>query len=615
MTTTVVGTALLSALIAGYRALSTNCPPHLRNSTPSSIAVEEMNSQSLLSGQTMDLNQHKRCTLDKLRSKADASARLCSCEGQNLIHERSFKKCNLCGHTACEKCAGKPKHDYLVLPKCQRLEPSLFIKWLIGRLPMRVQLVNSDISRMTKLYDDCKGHSTPESQNDWESYKGAVEQALGEVMCFESVDRLEHWVVRYDAPRSYLELFLGETPYWRIFIKPERQWPNNSRLRWLLKRPIARMRLISGDNILAGKWEFYLPVFLQYSLKIEGSGSMTDSWESHLGIQIQQPAVEKVHTKLEINVQRPVCRHIARMIDDVVGDYELLENCGTASRSLHKRIKPVEGSTMYFFLDPHYVGPKENDRFVFSRDHRRLSFEDFRDVVGSIDPEWRQGRAEAKGKANPMMAECRLYGLWEAYGATLQVFKSQSSLSYAVPGRDLSRRISPGMDLASNASNETRSCSADTITFISWKIPLGKPDNVLWPPDSWHQVDQQHEGRSLRSLSWFLRKARDIYQFSSEWSRLSILGEMTTCQSCSPDAPSVKWRQARSTDKRLIPYEDERQAGVFERALKARARPFITQTKLDECDSSFGISGCPSSSSAFKSSVRGSRDRGTIMAP
>lgn len=580
MTTTVVGTVLLSALIAGHRAISVDCRPNLPEN-PLPIPVEEMNSEELLPEQSIDLTEYKRCALDRLRREASASARLCLCEGKTLIRRRSFKKCQLCDHTACEKCAGFPRHHYCVLPESCRSEPSSFIKWLTSHLPMRLQLANLDVSCMEKLYDDCKSHLTPESKGDWTKYKHIVERALGEEMLYESTTRSRYWVVRYSAPRSYLELVIGEVPCWRFFVKPNPLWANNTRRRWLTKHPIARMRLIPGDNFLAGEWEFHVPVFLQCSLKIEESGPMTDSWESHLGIQIQKPSVEKVYNKLKISIEGSPCAHITRSTKEVVGEYELLKDCGTASRSLHRRISHPEGPSVYFFLDSENAGAAQDDRFVFSRDHHRLSLGEARDVIGSIDPEWRQGRAVAKAKADPSTTQCRLYGLWEACSATLQVFDNGLSPTYAMPRRDIFMRISPAVASTLNIGAESRPCSADTMTFVSWRVPLMKPDELCWRLGPWRRIEQESEALSLRNLTWLFQKSNDLYQFPSEWRRLSLPGESMRCQVCSPDTPSVKWRQIKMAKiTTVIPYEDERQAGVFERASKGRPRPFMIQTQL-----------------------------------
>lgn len=580
MTTTVVGTALLAALMAGHRAISMYDRPRLpENPLPTSF--EDMNSEQLLPEQTIDLTEYERCTLDELLSEASASARLCLCEGKTLSRGRSFKKCQLCCHTACEKCAGLPRHDYYALPEFRRLKPSSFIKWLTKHLPMRVQLAKFDISHLEKLYGDCRSHLTSESKLDWTKYRAIVEQALGEDMHFQSVTRSQYWVVKYDASRSYLELVIGANPYWRFFAKPEPHWPNNSRRRWLVKHPIARMRLIPGNNLLAGEWEFHLPVFLQCSLKIEEFGPTTDSWESHLGIQMKSPAVEKVHTKLIVSAVGSPCDHIARSVKEVVGEYELLENCGTASRSLHRRISHPEGPRIYFFLDAENVGAAQDDRFVFSQDHHRLSLGEARNKIGSIDPRWRQGRTAAKGKDHLDTTECRLYGLWEACGAKLQVFESRPSLTYAVARRDLTIRISPSVTSTLTPGAGTWTCSADTMTFVSWKIPLMEPDDICWRLGHWRQIEQENEAPTLRNLTWLFQNSKDLDQFPSVWRRLSLPAELTRCQSCSPDVPSLKWRQVKGTKKTtVIPYEDERQAGVFERASKAKTRPFTMQTQL-----------------------------------
>ena len=580
MTTTVAGAVLLAALIVGHRAIFMNDRPNLPEN-PLPLPVEEMNERELLPGRSIELSEYERCTLDKIRSEASASACLCLCEGKTLSRNRSFKICRLCGHIACVKCAGFPKHNYCAPSNFRRLEPSSFIKWLASHLPMRLQIVNLDVSGMEKLFNDCKSHLTPESKDNWIKYKQIVERVLGEDLRFESTTRSRHWVVRYSAPYSYLELVIGEVPFWRCFAKPNPLWANNARRRWLVKHPIARMRLIPGDDILAGQWEFHVPVFLQCSLRIEEFGPMTDSWESHLGIQIKAPAVKKVYKSLEISVQGPPCAHISRNAKEVVGEYELLKDCGTASRSLHRRISHPEVPPVYFFLDSENSGAVQDDRFVFSRDHHRLSLGEARDLIGSIDPKWRQGRAVANRRADPNTTECRLYGFWKICGAQLQVFKSGLSPVFKLPRRDLSIRISPAMALTSNIGTRSRPCSADTMTFASWKVPLVKPENDCWRLGPWRRIEQESEALALRSLTWLFQKSKDLRQFPSKWRRLSLPGGSMRCQNCSPDPPSVKWRQINLAKRTsVIPYEDERQAGVFERASKAKTKPFILQTQL-----------------------------------
>ena len=55
----------------------------------------------------------------------------------------------------------------------------------------------------------------------------------------------------------------------------------------------------------------------------------------------------------------------------------------------------------------------------------------------------------------------------------------------------------------------------------------------------------------------------------------------SNCERCAPAAPKLQWTQV---NKKFIPVEDHVQAGEYERSLKRRPSPFVTQLKLDEND-------------------------------
>jgi hypothetical protein len=576
MTTTVVGAALLAALIVGHKAISIGCgrPNSIENSA--STRVEEMKGDALMPYQVSDLTKYEKCNLDELRDRARASRRLCFCEGRTRTLKRSFKNCRLCEHTACDKCAGTPRHDYYVLPKFERLIPSAFIEWLTNLLPMRVQLKGLKLSHMGQKLKTHRVQRATEEEADWQLYAEAIRPALEEELRFESVTRFKQWVVRYDAPRSYLELTIGETPCWRLYAKPDRQLPNDNRTRSLLKHPFARMHLKKGDDFLAGEWEFWLPIPLECFLNIEGFGSMTESWESQLGIQIKQPAVEKVHSKVKIGFEGEVCSEIRYGMTDIVGEYELLEDCGNACRSLHRKIQPSGSSPLYFFLDPQRIGPPKQDSFVFSNHHHRLTLGETREVIAKINPAWRQGRTEMK------KVECTFDGLWVACSATLQVFQGPSDVTCAVARGDFPVSISRGIALDPDLSTGVQTCSAETLMLISCKVPLEKPEVIGWQLGPCRQADQESEAVALGPFAWLFQRSRDLGRFSSEWRRVSLPSDLRRCLSCSPAPPSIKWRPSNQRSSLVVPYEDERQAGAFERALKSRAKPFLIQKRLEK---------------------------------
>jgi hypothetical protein len=55
--------------------------------------------------------------------------------------------------------------------------------------------------------------------------------------------------------------------------------------------------------------------------------------------------------------------------------------------------------------------------------------------------------------------------------------------------------------------------------------------------------------------------------------------DISNCERCAPSAPQLQWIQA---GKKMVALEDPVQAGGYERSLKKRPNPFITQLKLDD---------------------------------
>ena len=73
---------------------------------------------------------------------------------------------------------------------------------------------------------------------------------------------------------------------------------------------------------------------------------------------------------------------------DPSGEYELLENCGGALGSLHRRVE-CDGPPLFFFLDPSRTGHSERDAFVFSADFGRVGYGEVRRTIGDLDAAWR----------------------------------------------------------------------------------------------------------------------------------------------------------------------------------------------------------------------------------
>jgi hypothetical protein len=166
----------------------------------------------------------------------------------------------------------------------------------------------------------------------------------------------------------------------------------------MLASPVARM--ICKGGLLSGKWEYAMPGRTNVKVAIygvnEGEEALTDSWEKSLGIVVKALAEKMVWKRLRIEYKDG--NHVNHPFDrDITGIYEYLPKCGTASNSLHKRVKDSEGRdvdptqpSLFFFLDPTRCREGSWDSFVFSTSMRRYEYEENRPIVAKLNPEWRQ---------------------------------------------------------------------------------------------------------------------------------------------------------------------------------------------------------------------------------
>ena len=106
--------------------------------------------------------------------------------------------------------------------------------------------------------------------------------------------------------------------------------------------------------------------------------------------------------------------------------------------------------------------------------------------------------------------------------------------------------------------------------------------------DKWFEIDKLREREYLRLMSWVLQRVRDI-SHDAVWRDVPLSDELQArgcqCERCAPTPPEIKWfkkDQGRVNDVRAI--EDPRQAGPFERALKARPAPFQIHVKYSSDD-------------------------------
>ena len=345
MSSTVVGAALIAALIVGYRGIKNDRAPHTTEIVEQAAEFRLKGLEELI--EVPAAEERAEFQISTILQEAVQSSRLCSelCEGKAEISKSRILRCTSCGHTACAHCAGSPQHNYVEHKNSrQRMLPDLFEKRWRRAFPIQVELSNlPDFESLFETVDE----------DIRQNFTEAVRDALTDtVFTFAGLNRGREWTALYVAERATLELRLSTTPKWSIFIDPAANLSAGSRLRHVLQRPVASAQL--GDSIenMAHSWQWSSPNSekQKVQLSFQGSGNKVRSWRAILGLT--EFSEEEVWEALEISTDEDGW-------NAVTGSYVHLPKCGTACSSLYVR---NEGDkSMYLFLDPDSIGDSSRD--------------------------------------------------------------------------------------------------------------------------------------------------------------------------------------------------------------------------------------------------------------
>ena len=566
MTSTVVGAALLGALISGYFALGENSQRCLGENLDHVSNFAEFDTTSLRQI-PLDLISHQPTKTTDLCAVAARSIRLCRCEGASSVTTRILRACEKCHHTSCDKCSGRPLHAYVELPRANvlsRLHPQQFIKLLQKALPMRLRITALG-ERDLEL---ARGSTKQEpSSMDWKIYLDAVVLALEEIFSYRSATRSHCWTIRYEAPSAYIELKIVDSrAQWLLYAKPQRTESANGRARQLLRYPLARM-YVYGPNILEGEWMLCMPVTLSFDIEISGQGTLTRSWESKLGLRDPKFANKQVPTSLRVSLGAAD----AKCIDfDISGNYELLQDCGTASGSLQKKSGSATPN-LYLFLDPDRIGNPLNDQFVFSTEKHRLGHDEVRYTIARLASSWRPS-----GTFESQKTSCTVHGQWVRCKAVLSAVGCERPPSLSVPYENTVISMAP----PTTVSETQGTCTSSYAPIVSCKVPLRAKEIVQWPQGEWVVNMEAAEDGIFSTFAWLTENIRDLGGFTNGSRELALPPQLHgKCCSCAPDRPDTKWRLDQ---EKIKAYEDPREAGVYERATKSRPAPFLLSAGIDE---------------------------------
>ncbi|KAG9044522.1 hypothetical protein FS837_008029 [Tulasnella sp. UAMH 9824] len=583
MSSTVVGTAMVVALYLCGELLCNDIP----KDPDADMAIDQdenkIPGEDLVSGfdqlaiSNLDLAKLRDVSLKELLEKAQASARLCACEGRSLVTTTELTRCQDCGHTACTRCGGRPEHNYTVIDveANPRMRPLAFQKEAKEILPMRVELVGVSKEKLEALK---KSAGIDIKHSVWESYKRAVSKATSLELHYHALKRQSIWVAVYHSPVAFLELNLDpKNPEWRLYAKPDPSEPMNSPVRRMLDRPVARLRL--SEALFEGEWEFALPHSTSFNIRIKGirdpdveGEGLVPGWEPRLGLQRPELKNKKVWSRLEVTVPE---ENKADLDTDIAGIYRWLPGCAAANASLHVQEGRDDSlPPLFFFLDPSKWGENDEDPFVFSSTFRRYDYGEARPIFASIDTRYRQSDTE-----DTESVACHVLCRWVAEPAVKIQTASTADATFGAPPSSLTFKV--GIDDCQ---------SAQAILTCKVRLPEGA-DDMLWPKNAWSEVDQIHERKTFQEIAFLTERLREVPN-QGDWLETSVDSRELACATCSPTPPQLHWvldpkaKGGRGGKRSALALEDPAQAGIFELSLKNRPSPFVTQLRRD--DEGFG---------------------------
>jgi site-specific DNA-cytosine methylase len=553
MSTTVVGSAIASVLVAGFQTLP-QAPAHPIR-TVFETAITSRNELA-----SHPSSQVKAGCIDVRELQADAcrSAAMCVCEGQIGLAEKAVQTCGECGHTSCLTCGVKPIHEYEAPSEPERDEPHNFIQKWRPRIPMVLKFSSSKnlMSRIEKSVQVsaprgktavAKGQNRTQNQR----YLDAVRSVPGDLLAFKSFRRASSWVIVYESSSARLELVLGvHTSQWKLYAKPDEELSGKDELRKFFEEPVATAQ-VKEDAFFGDSWQWRIPQQDSLiELLVQGHGHQVPSWAARLGLQ--DYAEERVWSQLRVlkshNTDLP--KHIEGVYKDIQGTYKLLPNCGTARESLYKRIESTTGPSMFLFLDPAPIGNPRDDCFVFARDHSRLQHDQVREITARVDATWRP-------ELLTETLNLSLNGHWidddscslEATDTVPKIYSSVSALA-------------------------STDCSvAKALVSLNFILPSSIAHQRY---QGQHRIKPEDKA-FFAAFGWAPEPLRQIL---GEQSAQFLLANHD-CEDCSPVLPEICWRIiSKAKGQETSPYEDSETARTYEHAIKSRPEPFIIECNL-----------------------------------
>jgi hypothetical protein len=592
MTTTVVGAAILAALIS--------CSPIFAPAADPVVGTD-----TKLSKQDMSAHYDQNWKLERTHLEAlspslasdlteaidlASSIRFCRCEGSNSNLRVEFQQCSECGHTSCYECGIKPKHHYQRLSRKileNRASHDQFERFANERFPSRLKL-DSLSAAYAAAVSVCDVEPTGMGE-----FVAAIKRVDDGEYTRVSVRRDKGWSISYESPHARLVLSFRidrdeivfrsnsderqarpVTTEWKLYVWPLSSAPAHSKIRQTLKHPVARLKC--SNSWFGGRWEMRIPKVQSFKLEVTGEGEKHLSWEKLQGLE--DSATKNRHVWNTLVFQRPDgVRNSSKDdpfgMDRILGSYDLLKDCGTACGSIH--VKRRESATSYprpvfLFLDPSHLGNDSHDSFVFADHHDKLGSAESRDFIASVDASWRPSAGEG-----PISVECTTDYNWIAVDVVLFQEHALNDL-----------------ELVYLASKETAALVFNSVCTtpgypVCWaKFHVGPDVRTKMNLENFKRFEIVKNPVSLSPISWLLRLVGHRLPFKEWQGPLPASSLVERCDACAPKAPSVSWKLVEAKTTSIRPFEDVEEASDYERKISRVQEAATVDILYDEQNSS-----------------------------
>ncbi|KIY00397.1 uncharacterized protein Z520_04082 [Fonsecaea multimorphosa CBS 102226] len=592
MSTTVIGAAILSALIACHKTSGQNSsifPAYINqemgkdNTQRDSLSevttektlkaeIEKQNLEDIFQKWTSAPRAESLAEVVRLAVELQP---LCNCEGLHRRSRHPLLFCPECYYTCCKGCNrdahGQQKLSHLAIPRKDRPLANKFVKYLTELLPPVLQ--NRCPDDTTQLFN----HGVFESARD------LILQALGSQVQFQGIKFESSWKVVYESTSCRLELefvqkrylcdpcldhehsdqpqlHLEAIPKWLLFAKAPEEMPAKSSIRDLFRYPVARMQ--PHANLFEGVWEYWDGSSKGFKLHVTGKGAQVKSWEQSLGIEAKPFATLNAFSILEVSPPRGTQGDQPSAFDAVVGEYKLLQNCPAPSGTLHRRVvRPSYEAPTFLFLKSGPLNDACLDRVVFSTQPSRRDLNEDRAALVSLDASWRPVATAELAKG--MDIDCEIMSQWsDCQGQSLEIPVDENTIHRWCQAPGISPMSSTGC-----------AHSHSTILLLDLSFDMNAVQRLQCRRDL--RIDLEREPEALSEFGWILSHAASIPQLSDGWRPIKDL-EIAMCNECYPPAPSVRWILKKMGDKeKLVAMEIPLEAARYERLLKMRPKPAI----------------------------------------